>query len=84
MHVCPLHYSLINHTQVKQRSVDARRALDLLELLNEGGPVGNLLGVDVDFTQFKGRLDMSSAGMIGHSFGGATVIQTLSEDQRFK
>ncbi|XP_064406355.1 platelet-activating factor acetylhydrolase-like [Halichondria panicea] len=70
--------------QVKKRSSDARRALDLLRLLNEGAPVGNLLEVDLDFGQFKGRLDLNMAGMMGHSFGGATVIQTLSEDQRFK
>lgn len=72
------------NVQVKQRSVDARRALDLLALLNEGGPVGNLLGVHLDFSQFKGRLDLNTAGVIGHSFGGATVIQTLSDEQRFK
>ncbi len=46
--------------------------------------MGNLLEVDLDFGQFKGRLDLSKAGMIGHSFGGATVIQTLNDDQRFK
>ncbi len=46
--------------------------------------MGNLLGVSLDFSQFKGRLDLSTAGMIGHSFGGATVIQTLSDDKRFK
>ncbi len=75
---------LILCMQVKKRSSDARRALDVLGLLNEGAPVGNLLGVDLDFGQFKGRLDLNMAGMMGHSFGGATVIQTLSEDQRFK
>ena len=70
--------------QVKKRAVDARRALDLLGLLNEGSAVGNLMGENFDFSQFKGRLDLDSAGMMGHSFGGATTIQTLSEDQRFK
>ncbi len=70
--------------QVKHRSVDAQRALDLLDVLNQGESVGNLLGANVDFSQFKGRLDITTAGMLGHSFGGATVLQTLHDDQRFK
>ncbi len=64
--------------------MDAQRALDLLVLLNSGQPVGNLLGADMDFTQFKGRLDLNTVGMMGHSFGGATTLQTLYDDQRFK
>jgi predicted dienelactone hydrolase len=36
-----------------------------------------------DYGQFKGRLDMAAAGVMGHSFGGATTVQTLSEDSRF-
>ena len=70
--------------QLKIRAADARRALDLLGLLNEGSAVGNLMGEKFNFGQFKGRLDLDRAGMMGHSFGGATTIQTLSEDQRFK
>ena len=31
----------------------------------------------------QGRLDISKAAIMGHSFGGATTIQALSEDQRF-
>lgn len=34
------------------------------------------------FTQ--GAIDGDKIAVIGHSFGGATVMQTLSEDQRFK
>ena len=70
--------------QVKKRAADARRALDLLGLLNEGSAVGNLMGENFDFSEFKGRLDLDRAGIMGHSFGGATTIQTLREDQRFK
>lgn len=70
--------------QVKHRSGDAQKALDLLELLNNGGQVDNLLGANVDFTQFKGRLDVKTVGILGHSFGGATVVQTLNDDHRFQ
>ena len=31
----------------------------------------------------QGRLDLGRAAIMGHSFGGATTIQTLSQDQRF-
>ena len=29
-------------------------------------------------------MDIATAAVIGHSFGGATTIQTLSEDSRFR
>ena len=31
----------------------------------------------------QGRLDMRKAAIMGHSFGGATTIQALSQDHRF-
>ena len=60
------------------------QVLDILHLLNEGDDVRDMLGRQFDFTQFKGRLNMESAAVCGHSFGGGTVVQTLSEDPRFK
>ena len=60
------------------------QALDILCLLNEGGDVHNMLGGQFDFTQFKGRLNMELTAVCGHSFGGSTVVQTLSEDPKFK
>ena len=73
-----------SYIQVKQRAVDAKRTLDLLGVLNDGGEVGNMLGVNFDFHQFQGRMDIDTAAIMGHSFGGATTVQTLSEDKRFK
>lgn len=29
-------------------------------------------------------MNIATAAVIGHSFGGATTIQTLSEDSRFR
>lgn len=60
----------------------------MLYLLNNGENIRNMLetggsGRDFDFSQFKGSLDVESAAVMGHSFGGATIIQTLSEDPRF-
>ena len=61
-----------------------RKALDLLSLLNEGGEIFNMMGGNYDLGQFKGRLKLDVAAVMGHSFGGATTIQALSEDNRFK
>ena len=73
--------------QVLQRASEVRKALDFLHLLNEGGDSGvvhNMTGERFDWGQFRGRLQLDTAAVMGHSFGGATTIQTLSEDPRFK
>ena len=69
---------------MKQRADEVGKALDVLTLLNEGAEIRNMMGGSYDFQQFKGRLDVSTAAVMGHSFGGATTIQTLSGDNRFK
>ena len=71
--------------QVKQRSFEVKQGLNLLYLLNNGGEIRNMLEDcrTFDYGQFKGRLDVDTAAVMGHSFGGATTIQTLSEDSRF-
>ena len=69
---------------MKQRAGEVRKSLDILCLLNEGSEVKDLLGSSYDFGQFKGRMDVSTAAVMGHSFGGATTVQTLMEDSRFK
>ncbi len=70
--------------KVKQRADEVRKSLDILCLLNAGGDVRNMLGGSYDFKQFRGRMDVSTAAVMGHSFGGGTTVQTLSEDSRFK
>ena len=75
---------LSSFLKVEQRADDARKSLDVLYLLNEGAEINNMLGGSFDFKQFKGRLDVATAAIMGHSFGGATTVQTLSEDTRFK
>ena len=84
----PLHASIqyltLPSLQVKIRADDVKKALDVLILLNEGADVRNMLDSSFDFKQFKGRLDVSTAAVMGHSFGGGTTVQTLYEDKRFK
>ena len=68
---------IIISVQVKQRASEVGKSLDLLGLLNEGADVLNMMDVKFDFGQFRGRLDLSRAAVMGHSFGGGTTVQTL-------
>ncbi|EEB14848.1 Platelet-activating factor acetylhydrolase precursor, putative [Pediculus humanus corporis] len=70
--------------QVEQRSNECKRALTILENLNSGNDIGNILKSDFDLKQFKNRLDFTKPIMMGHSFGGATTLLTLGTDPRFK
>ena len=71
---------------MKKRCFDAKQALKLLHLLNDGGVILNMLenDRDFDFSQFKGRLDVETAAVMGHSFGGSTTVLALSEEQQFR
>ena len=67
-----------------QRVGEVGKVLDMLQLLNDGGEVTNMMGERFDWGQFRGRLQLDTAAVMGHSFGGATTIQTLYTDKRFK
>ena len=56
----------------------------MLQLLNEGGEVTNMMGERFDWGQFRGRLQLDTAAVMGHSFGATTAIKTLYTDKRFK
>ena len=72
--------------QVKKRCFDVKQALNIMHLLNNGGDIQNMLegGGDFDFGQFKGRLEVERAAVIGHSFGGSTTVQVMCDEPRFK
>ena len=67
-----------------QRVGEVRKVLDLLHLLNEGGEVTNMMGERFDWGQFRGRLQLDTAAVMGHSFGGTTTVKALYTDKRFK
>ena len=78
-------FALLFLMQVKTRSFDVRQALKLLDLLNDGGTVHNMLDEDgFDFGMFKGCLDLDKAAVMGHSFGGSATVMALSEEPRLK
>ena len=72
------------------------RMMDLMVKIDEGKPVKNVAtearedapasdgnNEEVSCLQnFRGRLDLKDVALIGHSFGGATSLLTLSRDHR--
>lgn len=74
----------VRKEQVQQRAKECSQALNAILDIEHGRPKENVLGLQFDVKQLKGAIDTDRIAVIGHSFGGATVIQALSEDQRFK
>lgn len=74
--------------QLAQRAREASATLDLLTAINQGRappniwPGGGREGESV-IAGLKGRLDLSRAAAIGHSFGAATSLMAASKDPRF-
>ncbi|XP_059486311.1 platelet-activating factor acetylhydrolase-like [Neocloeon triangulifer] len=79
---------VIRKRQLAIRASECSRALDFLKNVNEGTAVNNLLDPknmhSQVFEQMRGRLDLQTASLMGHSFGGATTLVTASQDDRFK
>lgn len=68
--------------QVEQRRKDMSYLMDCVENLNSG-ELKNILDCDADLGQFADRLDTDKCAIVGHSYGGATVVASLT-DPRFK
>ncbi|KAK3753541.1 hypothetical protein QZH41_018512, partial [Actinostola sp. cb2023] len=68
-----------------QRRDECISAMNVLEHLQSGTAPDNLLSSvqDFDLQQFQGRLDLQRSALLGHSFGGATVLATLAKEKRF-
>lgn len=74
----------LRNKQVKQRADECIRALDLLIEINSGNPVENVLRTQFDFTTLENSMDLCKIAIMGHSFGGATVIEGLCKEGKFK
>ncbi|XP_021073828.1 platelet-activating factor acetylhydrolase [Mus pahari] len=74
----------VRKEQVQQRARECSRALSAILDIEHGNPKENVLGSAFDVKQLKDAIDETKIALIGHSFGGATVLQALSEDQRFR
>ncbi|XP_039604931.1 platelet-activating factor acetylhydrolase [Polypterus senegalus] len=74
----------LRNNQVQQRAHECIKALHLLADINNGSIVLNALKLHFDWTKLKGSIDICRTAIMGHSFGGATVIQSLSKEPVFK
>ncbi|KAM3852596.1 platelet-activating factor acetylhydrolase [Vipera latastei] len=74
----------LRRQQVQQRAEECIRALNLLLEINSGNPIKNLLPLNINWSLLKDSIDLQKIAAMGHSFGAATVIETLSKDARFK
>lgn len=74
----------LRNQQVQVRAKECVDALDTLAEINAGKQVTNDLQTGFDWKSLENSMDLSKVSVIGHSFGGATVIQALSQDEKFK
>uniref|UniRef100_A0A674GSU6 1-alkyl-2-acetylglycerophosphocholine esterase n=2 Tax=Taeniopygia guttata TaxID=59729 RepID=A0A674GSU6_TAEGU len=74
----------LRHKQVQQRAQECIKALNLILKINSGEEVTNVLHSDFDWNSLKDSVDTSRIAVMGHSFGGATVIESLSKEIRFR
>lgn len=72
-------------SQVQMRAKDCIELLNVVEKMNSGIDIQNLMDGLLDPREFKNLLDMNKIIMMGHSMGGATSILTASvETSRIK
>lgn len=74
----------LRHKQVQQRAQECIKALNLILKISSGEEVMNVLNSDFDWNHLKDSVDTSRIAVMGHSFGGATVIESLSKEIRFR
>ncbi|XP_075994766.1 platelet-activating factor acetylhydrolase isoform X2 [Genypterus blacodes] len=74
----------LRNEQVKVRADECIRALDKLIEINSGVEVQNVLQTQFDWTTLENSMDLCRIAAVGHSFGGATVIEALCKEVKFK
>ncbi|KAM9703421.1 platelet-activating factor acetylhydrolase isoform 1-T1 [Menidia menidia] len=74
----------LRNNQVKQRANECILALDRLTEINAGVAVQNVLRTQFDWTTLENSMDLCRTAVVGHSFGGATVIEALCKEVKFK
>lgn len=70
--------------QIHHRVRECSRALDLLEALQAGYELNNILDPLFDINEFEGLIDLERALVMGHSMGGATAIMSAATELRFR
>uniref|UniRef100_A0A8C7J405 Platelet-activating factor acetylhydrolase n=1 Tax=Oncorhynchus kisutch TaxID=8019 RepID=A0A8C7J405_ONCKI len=73
----------LRNKQVLQRADECIKALDILIQINSGKKMENVLGTEFDWMTLN-SMDLCRIAVMGHSFGGATVIEALCNEVNFK
>uniref|UniRef100_A0AAY5KHM1 Platelet-activating factor acetylhydrolase n=1 Tax=Esox lucius TaxID=8010 RepID=A0AAY5KHM1_ESOLU len=68
----------LRNSQVKKRADECIAALERLIEINSGKKMENVLQTKFDWTTLENSMDLCRIAVMGHSFGGATVIEALS------
>ncbi|KAM9778368.1 platelet-activating factor acetylhydrolase [Syngnathus typhle] len=74
----------LRYQQVQQRADECIRALQKLADINSGIPMENVLQTQFDWKTLENSMDLGRVAIMGHSFGGATVIEALAREAKFK
>ncbi|XP_077443858.1 platelet-activating factor acetylhydrolase isoform X2 [Stigmatopora argus] len=74
----------LRNQQVQQRAEECILALHKLADINSGVPVQNVLHTEFDWKTLKDCIDLDKVAVMGHSFGGATAIEVLAKEKKFK
>nr|CAB3264629.1 platelet-activating factor acetylhydrolase 2, cytoplasmic-like [Phallusia mammillata] len=72
----------IRNKQVRRRALECNTALEHIEEINNGTFKG--VANEINFVQFKGKVDVEKAAVMGHSFGGATAVAAFTKVTKFK
>uniref|UniRef100_A0AAY5KKW9 1-alkyl-2-acetylglycerophosphocholine esterase n=1 Tax=Esox lucius TaxID=8010 RepID=A0AAY5KKW9_ESOLU len=74
----------LRNSQVKKRADECIAALERLIEINSGKKMENVLQTKFDWTTLENSMDLCRIAVMGHSFGGATVIEALCKEVKFK
>ncbi|XP_019713597.1 platelet-activating factor acetylhydrolase isoform X1 [Hippocampus comes] len=74
----------LRNKQVKERADECILALQKLTEINAGVPMQNVLHTQFDWKTLENSIDLGRVAVMGHSFGGATVIEALAKEVKFK
>nr|KAF6507251.1 phospholipase A2 group VII [Rousettus aegyptiacus] len=74
----------LRNEQVQQRAKECSQALNYILCTDCKKPMKNVLDIEFDLKQLTDSIDRNKIAIMGHSFGAATTIQALHDDQRFR